>query len=126
MPPDRKASATSGCNRLTAARRDPYFHLVRSADDTNLRLLEQSYFGNQDCFHPRSKQRGLMRKLILSIAVMVLAGCFICGERFASPIASLPPKDTGPPTAGLPPKTLCGPDQSVIFPCPLKRPAPIA
>jgi len=66
-----------------------------------------------------------MRKLILSIAVMVLAGCFICGERFASHMASLPPKDTGQPTAALQPNTLCGRNERVIFSCPVKRPAKI-
>ena len=66
-----------------------------------------------------------MRILTLSIALMVLAVRFICGERGVSQPLSLPPKDTGQPTAALQPNTLCGRNERVIFSCPIKRPAKI-
>ena len=66
-----------------------------------------------------------MRKLILSIAVMVLAGCFIGDERGLSQTAPLEPEDTSQPTAVLQPNTLCDRNERVIFSCPIKRPAKI-
>ena len=66
-----------------------------------------------------------MRILILSIAIMVLAGCFICGERGASQTLSLQPEGTSKPTAALQPNTLCDRNERVIFSCPIKRPAKI-
>ena len=66
-----------------------------------------------------------MRILILPIAIMVLAGCFIRDERGLSQTASLPPEDTSKPTAALQPNTLCDRNERVIFSCPVKRPAKI-
>jgi hypothetical protein len=66
-----------------------------------------------------------MRILILSITIIVLAGCFICGERGVAQTASLPPEGTSKPTAALQPNTLCDRNERVIFSCPIKRPAKI-
>ena len=66
-----------------------------------------------------------MRILILSIAIMVLTGCFIGGERDVSQTASLEPEDTSKPTAALQPNTLCDRNERVIFSCRVKRPAKI-
>ena len=56
---------------------------------------------------------------------MVLAGCFICGDRGASQTLSLQPEGTSKPTAALQPNTLCDRNERVIFSCPIKRPAKI-
>ena len=66
-----------------------------------------------------------MRILILPIAIMVLARCFIGDERGLSQTASLEPEDTSQPTTVLQPNTLCDRNERVIFSCPLKRPAKI-
>src|SRR3989454_5816783 len=66
-----------------------------------------------------------MRILILPIAIMMLAVCFIGDGRGESQTASLEPEDTSKSTAGLQPNTLCDRNERVIFSCPLKRPAKI-
>jgi len=66
-----------------------------------------------------------MRILILSIAVIVMAGCFICGERGLSQTVSLELKDTSQSTAALRPSTLCARNERIIFSCLVKRPAKI-
>ncbi len=60
-----------------------------------------------------------MRILILSIAIMVLADCFICGERGASQTAAFLSEDTSQPAAALQPNTLCDRNERVIFSCPV-------
>src|SRR5256886_14959274 len=66
-----------------------------------------------------------MRILILPIAFIVLAVCFIGDERGASQTLSLQPEGTRQPTAALQPNTLCDRNERVIFSCPIKRPAKI-
>jgi len=66
-----------------------------------------------------------MRILILPIAFIVLAVCFIGDERGGSQTASLEPEDTSKSTAALQPNTLCDRNERVIFSCPIKRPAKI-
>src|SRR2546421_12830346 len=66
-----------------------------------------------------------MRILILPIAFIVLAVCFIGDERGGAQTASFEPEDTSKSTAALQPNTLCDRNERVIFSCPIKHPAKI-